>query len=237
MNPDNTTYTVFITGANRGIGLEFVKQYAKLGWKIFASYRNESSHSDLRFLQSNYSSITLLPLELKSEEEFSLLAAKMKDIPIDVLINNAGYAGNKTTSIDKITQQELIDHFVVNAAAPLLLSKTLIPNLHLGKLKTILSISSYIASVSENVSGAWNVYSYKASKAALNMLMRCLAAEPIYNDLRLLLLDPGWVKTDMGGQGAEIDVTESVKGMREIVLNPSFTTDSFIDYRGNKVPW
>ncbi len=231
------SHTVFITGANRGIGLEFVKQYAESGWKIFASYRHKSSSADLSHLQSNHSNITLLPLELSSEQEISSLTMKMKGIPIDVLINNAGIAGDKTTTIDKLKQQELIDDFLVNAAAPLLLSKTLIPNLRLGNLKTIISISSYIGSISENVSGEWNVYAYKASKAALNMLMRCFAAEPQYNDLRLLLLDPGWVKTDMGGEGAEIDATDSVRGMRKIILDLSYTTDSYIDFQGNKVPW
>jgi NAD(P)-dependent dehydrogenase (short-subunit alcohol dehydrogenase family) len=207
--------TVFITGSNRGIGLEFTKQYAENNWKVYASCRDPKS----------------------ALRDINQLKKRLNKEPIDVLINNAGFLEKSKNTLLKISKSDLMTTFEINTLAPFLITQALLPNLKLGNLKTVANLSSVIASLSENYAAEWNVYPYKMSKAALNMLMSCLAADLKYSAFRILLLDPGWVKTDMGGKRASVSAQVSVAGMRAIINDDTITSRSFIDYKGQKNIW
>jgi NAD(P)-dependent dehydrogenase (short-subunit alcohol dehydrogenase family) len=229
--------TVFITGANRGLGLELVKQYAEDGWKVYASCRTPQEENSLQELVNKYPNIITQQLDVSSEQEIDSLTTSVKDVPIDVLINNAGVLGD-SLSLDKLTKKELLDVFSVNSFAPLLVSRALLPNLKQGRIKTIVAISSSLGCVSTNDCVEWNYYAYKASKAALNMLMTSFILEPAHSDIHVLLIHPGSVKTAMGGKDAEIEPQESVLGIRTLVKDAAkIPKGYFIDYLGNKMPW
>lgn len=234
-------YTVLITGANRGIGLEFVRQYSAEGWKVLATCRNPKVAKELQALKNQNAEIEILKLDVSDDENIDAFKKALGKTAIDLLINNAGIiSATKDERIDtlsKVTRLELLNVFDTNAFSPLLLTKALIPNLRAGSLKTVANISSSAGSITESLSGQWNLYSYKGSKAALNMLMVCLTTEEIYNDLRILLLHPGWVKTEMGGPGAVIDPEDSVTSMRNIIADTRVKSGMYIDYQGNNLPW
>lgn len=235
--------SVLITGANRGIGLEFVQQYAKDGWKVYATCRNLKKATSLQNLQRQFSNIHLLSLNVDSVDDIEKIKKQLLNIPLDVLINNAGIIGNLGVNLINIPigelKSELLYVFSVNAVSPLLLSLALTENLKLGKLKIVVSISSYISSLSHNVGDEWNYYAYKTSKAALNMIMSCYSIDPNHADLRIILFDPGWVRTDMGGKKAPLSTEESVSGMRNWIniTSEKGTSRQFIDYKGNLVPF
>jgi NAD(P)-dependent dehydrogenase (short-subunit alcohol dehydrogenase family) len=234
---EEESYLVFITGASRGLGLELVKQYAEDNWKVYATCQNPSSAILLQKLANEYPNITIQKLDVSSEQEIDDLRTRLKDIPIDVIINNAGILGD-SLSLDKLSQKELLHVFSVNAAAPLLVSRALLPNLKQGKLKTIVAVSSSLGSISTNDCLEWNYYAYKASKVALNMLMTSLTLDPDHLDIRVLLIHPGSVKTSMGGKDAKIEPKESVIGIRTLVRDAiKIPRGSFIDYQGKKMPW
>ena len=229
-------YVVFITGTSRGLGLEIVKQYAEDDWKVYATCQNPQDAVPLQELANKYTNITIQKLDVSSEQEINSLRTRLKGIPIDVIINNAGILGD-TLSLDKLTKKELLHVFSVNAVGPLLVSRALLPNLKQGRLKTIVAISSSLGCVSTNNCLEWNYYAYKASKVALNMLMTSFILE-LPHDIRVLLVHPGSVKTAMGGKDAKIEPKESVLGIRTLVRDVvKIPTGSFIDYQGNKMPW
>lgn len=235
-------HTIFITGTNRGIGLEFVKQFAEEGHKVFATCRDPKNAIALKDLSQKYSNVIILKLDVQSKKQIEKLSQQMKDIPIDIVIHNAGISGRKDLTLDNATindlDKEIREVMAVNTIAPLLLTKTLLPNLQIGKMKTVVAISSLISSITQNFAGEWNLYAYKASKAALNMMMSCFSVEPHYADFKVLIFDPGWVKTDMGGKEAPISPVDSVLGMRKIILNNSkIKSGSFLNYQGEIVPF
>lgn len=231
--------TIFITGSNRGIGFEFVKQFSEEGFKVIASCRDPKNADDLQAMARSNPNIEIIKLDVQSEKEIDELKNKLSNVPIDILINNAGISGDKRIfKIDNISLTDLKDEILnvlsINAISPLLITKTLLPNLMLGKLKTVASISSNLGSISgSREGGSWNIYGYKSSKAALNMLMSCFAVDDQHKQLRVLILHPGWVQTDMGGEGANVKPEESIAGMKKIILTSKVPSGTFLDYQGH----
>lgn len=230
-------YTVLITGANRGLGLALTKKFAENGWNVFVTSRYPAQSDALNKLVSENKNITIIKLNVASEEEIAGLQFQLEGVPIDLLINNAGIMSH-SRSIDTLSQKEMLEVFSINAIAPLLISRALLPNLKLGRLKTILCISSSLASISKNDSLDWNFYGYKASKAALNMLMRSFMLEPRHSDIKILLVHPGSLKTDMGGKDAVTEPSESADNILKLVTDfPHIQSGSFIGRWGNELPW
>lgn len=229
--------TVFITGANRGIGFEFAKQYAEEGWTVYATCRDPEQATALKKLAKQYQAIHMMKLDLNLEDEINFLSQQLNNIPIDVVINNAGILIGQYVNLSNLTSNQFIESYKINAIAPLLVFRALAPNLKLGTMKKMIAVSSIASSLSANLSEQWNIYPYKASKAALNMLMRCLSLEPEYIDLTVLLVDPGWVQTDMGGQEADIEPKVSVLGMREVIQRQDIPSGSFVGYDGKHRAW
>lgn len=238
-------HTVCITGTTRGIGLEFVKQYAEAGWQVLACARHPET-SALQSLKSKYSHISIFQLDVCDEDQIKKLANLLQDKPIDLLINSAGIYGKEENDDDADQALHMIDSeamlklFKVNAIAPLMISRTLLDNLLISRLKMIVTITSRGGSIGDNTSGG--IYAYRASKAAVNMVMKSLAVDLKSKEIKVLLLHPGWVKTDMGGADALIDAQASVKGMRDVIddhikASTIETENIFYNYQGQMLPW
>ena len=227
--------TVLITGANRGLGLEFARQYHAAGWQVIATARQPDAASDLKALGGR---VRLVPLDVTKPESVAALAASLKEQPIDLLINNAGQGvgldrDRPLTDIDVKEFQRVLD---VNTLGPVRVTQALMPNLRAGQGKMIVGISSGLGSIGENREGGF--YGYRESKAALGMFLRSLAAELKKEGFVCVAMIPGWVKTDMGGPNAPLTPEESVAGMRKVLdgLKPE-NTGQFWSYKGTQVPW
>ncbi|MBS0288501.1 MAG: SDR family oxidoreductase [Proteobacteria bacterium] len=227
--------TILITGSNRGLGLEFTRQYAIEGWRVIACCRNVNDAADLQMLKTQYSNIEILSLDVTDEEQLKSLQQKI-NFPIDILINNAGFL-EVDPPLGDISSQTMIKSFLINALGPLKLIEALKEQVAKSERKLIVVLSSSMGSISENSSGGY--YSYRASKAALNMIMKSLSIDLAPSHIDVLVLHPGWVKTRMGGASAQLQTQDSVKGMRQVIENyPSSPgTVKFMRYNGEIIPW
>jgi NAD(P)-dependent dehydrogenase (short-subunit alcohol dehydrogenase family) len=229
----NTKYTVLITGANRGLGLEFVKQYAIDNYEVIACARKLNKKDSLHKLQESYKNISIFPLDIQNFTSIDQLAKTLKK-PIDILINNAGVYPD--SSIDHIDYDAWLDAFKINTLAAFKMTKAFLPHLKKGDLKKVASLTSKMGSIDDNSGGG--EYLYRSSKTALNMVMKSLSIDLKPYDLSLITLHPGWVRTDMGGPNGLIDADESVAGMKRQIDKLSVkTTGQFIAYDGKKIPW
>ena len=226
--------TVLITGANRGIGLKFAEEYSKLGWHVIATCRNPSHANKLNQLATDFGSIEIYPLEVSNSDQIHELADALKNKPIDVLINNAGI--HRSCTLGSIDKQAWLESFTINSIAPYEVTIHLLDNILQGSLKKVISITSKMGSIDDNTSGG--SYIYRSSKTALNSIMRSLEHDLGHHGIATLTLHPGWVKTDMGGMGAWINVDESVIGMIKQIekLNLS-NAGRYVDYAGKKINW
>lgn len=231
------SHSVFITGSNRGIGLEFARQYAEEGWKVYASCRHPKDASELQKLQKEFPNIEIIHCDLNSESEVKDLENQFKHQALDVVINNAGVLEGFHRDLSQLNYKEFMHSFLVNSVAAFFVSRSLLPSLKLGKQKRLVAISSNLGSIHDNAASDWNVIPYKASKAALNMIMASLSVEPEFSDCTVLLLHPGWVKTDMGGRGATLEVQDSVASLRRVILKKGLPSGGFYNYQGEPMAW
>lgn len=225
-----TTY--LITGANRGLGLEFARQLSTRGKDtvILATARDPDKSPELARLVHD-----VIPLDVADPASLDDMARRLGDRPVDVLINNAGVSSD-SSSIDKVTLAELQRVFTVNSFGPILAAKALLKNLRAGQRKTIFNITSQLGSIANNSGGS--SYAYRASKTALNQLAVCLSNELRGEGFTCVMVHPGWVKTDMGGPNATLTTEESIKGMLTLLdrLKPDHT-GTFFNYDGKTLPW
>lgn len=229
--------TILVTGANRGIGLEFCKQYARSGHAIFACCREPKNASVLTKLAQQYSKVKLLPLDLSDGDSIDRLAAKLSGQSIDVLINNAAvYGDDNSQGFGKLDYQLWQDVFTVNTLASVRMTEALLPNLLAGNKKLVVAITSKMGSIADNSSGGCLLY--RSSKAGLNAAMKSLSLDLAHRRVGVLILHPGWVQTDMGGPHALITSQQSVAGMLELINGFSMSdSGQFVDYTGKQVPW
>lgn len=216
--------SVLITGANRGIGLEFARQYSTDRWEVIATARESSPELDAL-------GVRVERLDLADADAVTDFAAKVGG-PLDLFIANAGtnHPMNGETADDARAWQTMI---MVNAIAPFILGRALLPRMAAGG--KMIAISSGMGSITDN-SGGW--IPYRTSKAALNMAWSNLALEGQGKDVACVLLSPGWVKTRMGGAGAEITTEESVGAMRELIERLTVAdTGRFLRRDGSELPW
>jgi NAD(P)-dependent dehydrogenase (short-subunit alcohol dehydrogenase family) len=225
--------TCLITGANRGIGLEFVKQYAADGWRLHATCRRPEDAAKLSEIEGD---VQVHPLDVTDFARIEALARKLSGEPIDLLINNAGIYGPRVTPYDGIDYAAWAEVLRVNTMAPVKVSAVFADAVAKSELKRIVAISSQMGSIADNSSGG--SYIYRSSKAGLNAAMKSLAHDLAGKKIAVAVLHPGWVRTDMGGSGATIDPFESVAGMRQVIdgLRPE-ASGSFFAYDGRELPW
>lgn len=230
--------SILITGSNRGLGLEWVKQYARLGWRVYATCRFPEQADDLHHLGKLHRNISIHQLDVTNPNHIQQLASQLKEIKLDILVNNAGvyferWGKDKLGSIDYSQWQETLN---VNTLGAARLTEALLKNLARSEKRLAIAISSHMGSI-EEINSA-NDYAYRSSKAALNAVMKGMAQELSLYDIGILLFHPGWVKTRMGGSQAPLTTEESVNGMRALIDNFS-TIDSgrFFRYDGTLIPW
>jgi NAD(P)-dependent dehydrogenase (short-subunit alcohol dehydrogenase family) len=223
--------TVLITGANRGIGLEFARQYAAEGAGVIACCREPGKAAELAKIKG----VEVLALDVTEPKSVEALREKLSGRPIDVVINNAGVGGPRSEPRGTIDFPAWLATFKTNSIAPMLVSLALRDNLKAGKLKKLVTITSMMGSISGHGGGA---YAYRASKAAVNSVMHGLSKEWAKDGIVVGIFHPGWVKTDMGGAGAPVTPQDSVKGLRaQIAKLSAANSGAYLDYTGKKIAW
>lgn len=226
--------TVLITGTSRGIGLEFTKQYAEDGWQVIACCRDPERALALQNLAKTHANIQLVDLDVADFAQIDTVAAQLKDVPIDLLINNAGVYPE--SSLNDADFHDWATAFKINSMAPFKMTQAFLPNLVNGKLKKVTTLSSKMGSIDDNTSGG--SYIYRTSKVAVNMVMKSLSMDLAPNKIAVVTLHPGWVITDMGGPNGLIDAKTSVTGLRRVIENLSLeNTGQFIAYDGKEIAW
>jgi NAD(P)-dependent dehydrogenase (short-subunit alcohol dehydrogenase family) len=228
--------TVLVTGANRGIGLEFVQQLLNRNDRVIATCRDFVAAADLQTLKSENPELELLQLDATSDESIDQFASSLKGVAIDIFINNAGVYGPRDAQFGNVTSESWAIVMQVNAIAPLLLTQVLIDNFAKGKGKKLVYITSKMGSIEDNQGGG--SYVYRSSKSALNAVVKSIAVDLGREGISAAVLHPGWVQTDMGGPSALIDTQTSVSGMLSVIDNlDSENTGSFFNYDGTIIPW
>ena len=224
--------TVLITGAARGLGLDFTKQYAAKGWKVLACARKADALKDIKGDVHHHA------LEVTDYKAVKALAARLKGEAIDVLICNAGVGGARgSTSQDlgKLEPEAWRHMFEINTLAPLMMAEAFVEHVARSQHKKMIAISSILGSIANNNGGR---YFYRASKTALNMEWSVLAKDVEAKGIICVALHPGWVQTDMGGPTATLTIDQSVPGMVK-VIDGLKTSDNgrFLQYDGGELPW
>lgn len=228
--------TVLVTGTNRGIGLEFVKQYLDRGHRVLATCRNPDSKGELADLAAANSNVTLMALDVGNDESRASFAAALADTPVDIFINNAGVYGPRDASFGKVDAKEWEQVLFVNSIAPLLLTQEIIGSLRKGSDRKLVYITSKMGSIDDNSGGG--SYIYRSSKTALNSVVRSLSVDLRDEGFSVAVLHPGWVQTDMGGPNALIDTLTSVSGMIDVIDKLSqANTGQFFNYDGQPIAW
>jgi NAD(P)-dependent dehydrogenase (short-subunit alcohol dehydrogenase family) len=224
---------VLVTGANRGLGLEFARQYLAAGWKVTATCRKPADAEALNALD-----VRVEQLDVRETSTFPQFVERLDGVPVDLLINNAGVYGAQgpaqvLPTLDAASWQETL---LVNAIAPIKLTEALLPNLQRAVSPKVVFLSTRMASFNEDTGGG--EYVYRSSKAALNSGVRLLAMDLAARGIAVAALHPGWVRTDMGGPTAPVEPRASIEGMRGIIdrLTPC-SAAPFVNYDRQLIPW
>jgi NAD(P)-dependent dehydrogenase (short-subunit alcohol dehydrogenase family) len=228
--------TILVTGANRGLGLEFIRQYRDAGWRVYACCRSPKEAGELQALAAASSGrVTLHALEVTDHPRIESLAKELRDVALDVLLNNAGIYGPKNGGVGHIDYRAWAEVFAVNTMGPMKMAECFLEHVAKSERKVIAGVSSQMASIAQNGGGH---YPYRSSKAALNMVMRGLAADLRPRGIIAVPLDPGWVQTDMGGSSAPMQPPESIRGLRKVIDGLRLEdSGKFLRYDGSEVPW
>ncbi len=229
--------TVLITGANRGLGFEFAQQYAAAGWQVFATCRDPANANQLQKLKDATGiRVTVVALDVTDAGSIRDAALRLREAAIDVLINSAGIGGARgqtTGNVDYESWSRVLD---VNAMGPLRVTEAFSDHLARSERRLVITITSGMGSLADNTSGG--SIAYRSSKAAVNMVMRSAAIDLASRRINCVLINPGWVKTDMGGPGARLTPEESVTAMRRLIdaFGPA-DSGKFYHYDGSEYPW
>ena len=228
--------TVLVTGANRGIGLEYVRQYTAAGARVLACARIPGQSEDLIALAAKSGGKTTIhPLDVASAASIAHLVQELDGAPIDILINNAGVYGGDHQAAGDIDFDAWARTFAVNSIGPVRLLTALLPNLKKGKEKKAVAITSGMGSTANHDGGA---LIYRSSKAALNNAMRGLALALRPDGIIVLMLHPGWVKTDMGGRNASLAPDVSVAAQRKLISTLTIDDSGrYLAFDGREIPW
>lgn len=221
-----------IIGASRGLGLALTEEYFNRGWNVVATER-KPVNSILKSLEKkSQGMVTVEKLDVLDEKQIIALRHKLNKHEFDLLFINAGITNDPNEIAGKVSEHEFMQVMLTNALAPMRIIEHFSDLVPVGA--TIGVMSSLLGSVSKNDKGGWEIY--RASKAALNTLMRSYAARN--NSHTLLLMVPGWVRTDMGGQQAELSIEESIPRLVDVMLAQCDKVGlQYLDYQGKTIPW
>ena len=224
--------TVLITGAARGLGLDFTTRYAAKGWKVLACARKPDTLKGIKGDIHHHS------LEVTDYKAVKALAKKLSGEAIDVLICNAGVGGSRgerAQSLGSLDPEVWREVFEVNTLAPLMMAEAFADHVARSQQRKLIAITSVLGSIANNNGGR---YFYRASKTALNMEWNCLSKDLAGKGVICVALHPGWVQTDMGGSGAPLTIEQSVPGMIKVIdgLKPS-DNGRYLQYDGTELAW
>lgn len=234
---------ILITGANRGLGLEFARQYANDGWEVIATCRHPDGAVDLEAIAADTGRVEIVPLEVTDHEAVDDLAARTRGRPLDVLLNNAGIIGPLPIA-EHIGRQRFghldyelwLDVLRVNTLAPVKMAEAFLPHLEAGEQKKLCTLSSSVGSITEHRTPA---FAYASSKTAVNKAMSLLAHELRDRGVIVALFCPGYVQTRMNVDGgADVRPEQSVSGLRRLIAELTLEdTGTFTRYNGERVAW
>jgi NAD(P)-dependent dehydrogenase (short-subunit alcohol dehydrogenase family) len=212
--------TALITGASRGLGKELARQYAGEGWKVIGTERGANAS---------------FPLDVADRRQVAQLAKKLKGEPIDLLVCNAGISGKRGMSPGSFDFESWEQILRVNLLGAAAVAEALLDNVAASERRTIAMMSSRLGSIAES-SGM--TLPYSTSKAALNMLVKGLAATQASRGIIVVALSPGWVRTDMGGAQAPLAPEKSVRGLRRVIAGlGKGDSGKFLSHDGTPIPW
>ncbi len=228
--------SVLVTGSNRGLGLEWCRQYAEAGWRVFATCRHPGEAAGLHALSGSHPALSVHRLDVTQPESVYALRIELRDAALDVLVNNAGLYLEKYARTEALRYDEWRQTFEVNTLGPVRVTEALADAVARSEKKLVVAISSHMGSIAEIA--APGDYYYRSSKAALNAAMKGLSLALRERGIGVLLLHPGWVRTRMGGPDAPLSPAESVAGMRALVerFDPG-RTGRFFRYNDTEIPW
>tara|TARA_B100001027_G_scaffold150273_1_gene105367 strand:- start:32 stop:709 length:678 start_codon:yes stop_codon:yes gene_type:complete len=224
-------HNILIIGANRGIGLEFARQYSNGNYNVFATTRNRSDSKELNSIKN----IKVFDLDLNSDESLDNFTQNISSQKIDILIHNAGIFSDEQLD-DDLDINAWMNEMRINAIIPIILARKLKRNIEMGSNKKIIFISSQMGSIDDNYSGRF--YFYRSSKSALNSAAKSLSIDWKEDGISILILHPGWVKTDMGGGNAKLEIPDSISQMIKVINDLNLNNSgSFVNYAGAKLEW
>ena len=229
-----------ITGANRGLGLEHARQFAARGWRVFACARGPDVPA-LNELAQQYDQVSLHALDVTEHAAVDALAAELSDTAVDILVNNAGTTGPQGTpeamryqSLANMDYQIWREIMEVNVLSAFKVATAFRDHVAASDRRLLVNMSSGLGSVTNNQTG--NMYAYRSSKAALNIITKGMAAE--WQDLIVIAMSPGWCRTDLGGQDAPVDPVESVQAQQALFERLDVADSGrYVDRFGETVPW
>ncbi|MFI5735125.1 SDR family oxidoreductase [Kribbella sp. NPDC051587] len=249
---------VLVTGASKGIGLEFVRQYASAGHHVIATCRAPCEAAELRSVANEFPRVDLAQLDVTADEDISEIAKRLRGDRLDLLVNNAGQYGYLSTSLADLDRDEWLRMFDVNCIGPARLTGALLPALRLSSRAQVVGISSVKASIERNAMGAF--YAYRSSKSGLNAVLRSLAIDLQEDRISVFALSPGWVdrgskpmtgidlrerlarakrwRAEFGDFSARQGLTDAVGGMIVLLERLTFAdSGGFFDHLGHPLPW
>ena len=220
-----------VTGANRGIGSEWVNQLLEVGWTVYAGYRENLDKLE------TFSNPQLFVNQLDVQSNKSVINfCNQIEGNVDLLVNNAGVGDGRWQNLEEINDDWSLEVLDINAIGPVRMVQALYKKMSHNELTKVAMISSLMGSIADCKSG--RSYAYRASKSALNMFTAAMKKEALENNITFVILHPGWVKTDMGGSMAPVTMFESVNGMMKVLETHTLeNSGSFIQYDGEILPW
>lgn len=237
--------TVLVTGAARGLGLEFVRQYAADGWRVLACVRDPAAAAELgRIAAQSEGRVSVHRLDVADPASIAALAAELEGVPIDVLLNNAGTMGAQSfathgVAVQRFGQSDYADweHVSrVNVLGPMRMAEAFVHNVAASERKVIATLTSIVGSIASNRSGG--MYAYRSTKAGANAVMKSMALDLARHGIVAVPIHPGWAKTDMGGANAPVEPAESVAGVRRVIDGlTKERAGRFWQYDGAELPW
>ena len=220
-----------VTGANRGIGAEWVKQLVGNGWTVYAGYRKNLDKLE----HFSGSKLFIHQLDVQSNKSVIDFCNHVEGF-VDLLVNNAGVGDGRWQKLEDIDDKWSLDVLDINAIGPVRMVQALYEKMSHDKLTKVAMISSLMGSIDDCKSG--RSYAYRASKSALNMFTTAMKNEARENNITFAILHPGWVKTDMGGSMAPVTMSQSVTGMMKVLESQTLENSGrFIQYDGEILPW
>ena len=228
--------SILITGANRGLGLELARCFARDDWRVFACCRSPEPTDQLHALAAKHDRLSIHRLEVTDRAQLAELAEALQAEAIDILINNAGVFGPKKQGFGETDSNRWLETFHVNCIAPMLISEAFVEMVARSRLRIIAAMGSVMGSIAENSSGSY--YAYRTSKAAVHMVTKGLSLDLADRGIIAVALHPGWVRTAMGGPNAPLAADVSARALKQVLLGLRVEDSGcLIDSLGKKRVW